>query len=696
MATKYEYYSSGADASHGSYETYICGQTFTPQITHNITSVKLHVKKQGTLTNVTVEIYATSSSLPTGSALCSKAVDGSGWSADDWAWVEWEFSTNPELTAGVVYAIVISGTGYDATDCPLWQYDGSSPTYTRGNFVRNVNDGGWEPFVSGDFYFEEYGDLITIPVDKTYSKKLIAVGTDEVWYESSTGTMEELTDANGDIDTTKPLSIFEGYGKAFIVNGSNLKVADFVNTKLSTADLGALAPTKDLLLTGGTSGAKMYVDYITNLDDNEASLIYGLRITTVSFSSGETVTGTITTTNDVSFVLDAAEVAPPHWYNWTTYGNAAGDDTTYGAMPGKALLGCLYSGRPVLSGNSQEPHQWYMARQFHPWDFVYTSTDEQSAVRGGNADAGEIGDIVVSLIPSKDDYLIFGCATSIWYIVGDPMSGGSLHELSLDTGMFGAQSWCWASDVLYFWGDNGIYKTSIPGTPECISEIRLPKLVKDEAVDATTHRITMGYDRQRKGITICITTLADGTNSNYWLDLRTNGFFPESYPEECGVYSQYYYNAIDPDYRQLLLGCSDGYLRFFDDAAEDDDIGATNEAINSYVTLGPIALADDPVKEGVISRMSFETAEGASQDSNDVVAKLWVSKFARDVIKKLVANTSPNFTKTITASGRRHGDTIRRKIKGRYGGVRLHNTTEGETWAFEQLLISGKPKGKFR
>jgi hypothetical protein len=65
-------------------------------------------------------------------------------------------------------------------------------------------------------------------------KRLIAIGNDEFWYEDldvGAGEWKELAAANGDIDTTKQIWAFELYGKVFVVNGTNRKVADFINVK---------------------------------------------------------------------------------------------------------------------------------------------------------------------------------------------------------------------------------------------------------------------------------------------------------------------------------------------------------------------------------------------------------------------------------------------------------------------------------
>lgn len=535
--------------------------------------------------------------------------------------------------------------------------------------------------------------------DITAVKKLVAAGNNELWYETSAGTMGELTAANGNIDTTDQLAMYEGYQKVFIANGAKLRIADFINTKLSTADVrpddGAnVAPIKGTILTGGTSTAKMVVDFCNAF--NGTALIYGYVISG-TFQNGEVITGINAsgTPTAVSFTTNAAPVSAPHWYDWITYPTIGGK--SFGELPNKAYIGCLYRGRCVLSGNPEFPFQWYMSRQTHPWDFAYVANDAGSPVKGGNSDAGEIGDIVRALIPYKDDFLIFGCATSMWFLAGDPTFGGSINELDLTVGIFGSQSWCFSGDgSLYFWGTNGIYVTSIPGVPECITEIKLPNLINDEAADPSTHKITMVYARVRKGILICITKLSDGTNSNYWYDLRTGGFFPESYPDECGVYSSFYYPANSNTYKDLLVGCRDGYIRKFDSSVKDDDKGATDNAINSYVKFGPIPMSQDPDKQGKLSGLNLVTAGDGTNDSNDVNFKVFAENSGVEVLKKLTANTNPKLAGTFKAPGRQHGARRKQKVKGAYLGIRLDNTASTETWGFEKLTGTVTPAGRNR
>lgn len=604
------------------------------------------------------------------------------------------FTTSFTLLSGTDYAIVASAPA--VTNSAMFAKDDAG--YATGSPYQSINSGVAWSGTSDDFLFKANGTFDPIgvtPADVSYSKKLVAVANNELWYESSSGTMEELTDANGGVDCSELLNMFEGYGKVFAANKANLKVADFQNVKITTADVASHPPDPGTVLTGGSSSASMVVDYITALSG--ACTIYGQRITSTTFTSGETVTGDDDDDNAISFATNAAEAAGPFWYDWTTYGNS----TTYGALPGQATLCAMFRGRAVLSGNPLYPHQWYMSRQARPFDFLYGINDAQAAVAGNNADAGEIGDVVTALIPYKDDYFIFGCTDSIWYMTGDPTSGGSLDELDLTTGIFGANSWCWGKDnELYFWGTNGVYKVTLPGgSPTCVSEVRLPKLVDDEAADPTTHRITLSYDKRRAGICIMITKLSDGTNSDYWYDLRTNGIFPESYSANAGIYSSVAYDATDPSYKHVMYGCRDGYIRTHFEDQKDDDDGASDVAVSSYVTFGPFLLSDVAVNEGKVTGFDVILGGGLAgdnqSDSDGITYELYVGKSAQEVLGKMSAGTPISAAGVITGPGRSR-QTFRKKVRGVYGGIKLKNVATDETWALEQALIDVADAGRLR
>lgn len=507
------------------------------------------------------------------------------------------------------------------------------------------------------------------------------------------GTMTELVAARDDMDTSDQLSMFEAYQKVFVINGSNLKIADFINTKLTVTAL-TTAPTRGSVVTQATSNATMIVDFV-NAAKTE---IYGYTTNgTFVTTGGYTLSGggMDPETRVPSAVAEASTT--PHWYDYTVYPDGAS-----GSLPAQAYLGCLYRGRVVLSGNPAYPYQWYMSRQADPFDFLYAQADAQSPVAGGNADAGEIGDMVRCLIPYRDDYLIFGCANSIWVLRGDPAAGGSLDEVDLTVGIYGANSWCFDGDGnLYFWGSGGLYRMNKEfGTIDNISRLSLPALVADEAPDPTTHRITLGYDRIRYGVVVNITTLADGTNSNYFLSLLkpTYGLFPETYPTECGVYSSVFYDSNDKTYQALLFGCKDGYIRYFDDDAKNDNIGSTTEAISSYVLYPIVHLSEEEDMEGKLTSLTVELAGGESSgvygDSDGCSYDIHVADDPETLVEDVKDGATPFATGTLSGTGRK--ERIRTRVRGAWLGIRLYNSTTSETFAINKVTGQIVPAGRIK
>ena len=511
----------------------------------------------------------------------------------------------------------------------------------------------------------------------------------------------------GQLDTTDQLMAFEAFQKICVVNGENLKIADFSNSSITFTVAFTTAPRKgDTISQDQGAGviARMVVDYVSE----DKKTIYGFRITeaTAVFNATDSIesddaNGDVTmnpvTPTPASFV---DRTAGPLWYDWESHEHLTFD------LPTKAYIGCLYRGRAVLSGNPLEPYQWYMSRQGDIHDFDYIAGDAQTPVKGGNSNMGEIGDIITALISYKDDFLIFGCANNIYFAADDPAYGGTLNPLDLTTGMYSQTAWCLGPidengrGTMWFWGTNGLYVTSIPGVPVCVSQMRLPDLIADEAADRSTHRIVLGYDRRNNGISVFITKLSDGTNSNWWYDLTTKGFFPESYPEECGVYSAKYYGAADSDNRGLILGGKDGYLRTFNRDAASDDIGATDEAIDSYVTLAPIPLAKDLDYTGKLTAYNIMTAggkaSGSQTDSDDVYFKIFTSLTPDGILEKITADGVPRAGGTFTAPGRRANNRRMHKIDGAYLGIKLGNNTAGESWSFEKFYGTISPSGRIK
>lgn len=596
--------------------------------------------------------------------------------------------------------------------------------------------------------------------DKYTTKRLVSAGNSNIFFEDidvAAGTQIELAPATGDIDTSDQLTMVSAYQKVFIANGANLKIADFINTKLIHSALDTPHARGNILTQDTTN--KMSVDYtnaaktatygyvtagtwdvtnaVTGSGDGSGFTPTGINgmLTHAALATAHSATDTLTqattsatmvveytdadkkhtwgritggtfnTTNSVTgdgsgtaFTPTATNTRPPLWYDWTVY---QGDATTYGTMPAKAYLVSAYRTRLTLSGNPQYPNQWYMCAADNPFNFLYGADNPMSAVAGNNADAAQCPEIVRALISFHDDYKIFGGASKVHILRGDPVAGGSLDNLSDTTGIFGADSWCFDdARNLYFWGSGGIYKVESIVADDGIqnlTEMVLPDIINDEGADPSTHRITMGYDKKRHGIVVAITVLATGVNSSYFYSFKTKGFYPESYPNECGPYSLFYYNANDTDYADLLVGCKDGYIRKFLTTAKDDDVGGSDDAISSYVTY-PITALGDVDWNGKLSELVFDLSGGASGgdagDTDGVTYELHKGDDAETVLEAIVDGDTAFSSGTLSGTGRKN--KIRPRMRGAYMGLKLYNSTVSETWAINRVLYGTQKAGKVK
>jgi len=669
-------------------------QNFTPSSSYTISSVEINITQTSSDDDLTVGLYAVDGDhKPTGSALATGTIAGASISATQ-AWVSCAFTASYDLTASTEYTIVIHTN--DVGNIVNWYGELTGNVYAGKSFYSSDSGSTWAESTVSDVSFRTYAGY---PVGINYGKKLVAIGNNELWYESSAGTMAELSAANGTINTATRLRSIEAFQKVFVANETNLKIADFINTKINTADAGANPCTKGMTLTGGTSGAQMVVDYVDAVTDDAAMNVYGYRITSVTFSSGETVTGTNSDDDTVSFATSAAETAPPHWYNWTVFGN---DTTNYGTMPTSSSIIGLYRGRLVFNDDNR-PHAWYMTAVENPFKvkYDYDTDGDLSAVNHSNTIVGKVGDIITAIIPYKDDLLIWGCTNSIWILVGDPMGSGQNARITDKTGIWGSRAWCIDDKSnLYFLGEDGIYKMPVSQSyspPQNISKLVLPNLISDLDLDKSLHRIVLSFDPIKYGIHICKTLLSGGTNTNYWFDLMTGGFYKEDYPASCGVFSAYYYPATDDTYKKYLVGGQDGYIREFDNSTKNDATTSSTSAIDSYCAMVG-SMSENEDREGKMTWFAGITAGGASggdfSDSDSVGYSLFTGDDAETVLEDIKDGATAFTTGTWSGSGKQR-KTITR-MRGAWYGLKLRNNTASETWAVNSLYFDVKPAGRLR
>lgn len=159
-------------------------QTFTTDTT-TFRGVVLKLKYTGTKTGtLTAGLYATTASLPTGSALITDSITIEDELSTSYQYVY--FNLPYTTTAATEYAIVLSSdaTALDATNYVVWAY---SATSQIADGTRGVYDGATYTTATGDMYFITYSEVFSFQ----YSKKL----TEMVDSTDTTGLGKEFDEA---------------------------------------------------------------------------------------------------------------------------------------------------------------------------------------------------------------------------------------------------------------------------------------------------------------------------------------------------------------------------------------------------------------------------------------------------------------------------------------------------------------------
>ena len=350
---------------------------------------------------------------------------------------------------------------------------------------------------------------------------------------------------------------------------------------------------------------------------------------------------------------------------------------TSGTLPEKCALGVVYHARVVLARAEGAPQNWFMSAAGDPdnWDFFPPTQSATQAVFGNNTAAEQCPDIINTLVPFKDDYLIFGCDHSIWLLRGDPVDNGKFDEVSSTIGMaFGKP---WAKDptgLLYFFGSKGgVYRMAGDSAPQHLSDARdgqdtsIQDRLRD--IDLAAFRIQLEWDFERQGLIVLqipySETITTASKAWFW-DVKNNAWW-EDLPGAVTLqpYSSFVLDGDAADDRRVVYGCEDGFVRELSSTALDDD----GTAIDSFVTIGPIAAGNDA--EIVLNRLRGIFAR--EQDG------CFYTVFASDTPSTLgVVISSGQFVPGLSPR-------LSVNRRGSFIWVQLRNNLASQRWAVEEL-----------
>jgi len=359
-----------------------------------------------------------------------------------------------------------------------------------------------------------------------------------------------------------------------------------------------------------------------------------------------------------------------------------------GEVPMSQPLVCLYRDRIVLSGAN---HIWYASRQGDPsdWNFGADMGDEGKAVAGQVGAAGQIGDVISSLIPVQDMALVFGSANGMWTLRGDPATG-KMKQVSGEIGIIAPNAWAVSPDgTLAFLSNDGVYlwHAGSRQAPVRFSEERTPDELRNVA---TTSIISMAYDATGRGYHLFITPSAD-TGEHWWLDIENKAIWPvvlqgDHQPTAAA-------RLKGSGLSQVVVGGRDGYLRKFDASLGTDDVTA---AIESHLLVGPIHVASSESTDALVAELHgmLSVATGT------VTWRLVMGDSAEDVTDRAVtgvlAAVAGEAVTGVSASGTwgsGRSNVVRPRSRGAWAVLWIEGSTR---WAYEAVAIVSRLLGRIR
>lgn len=475
------------------------------------------------------------------------------------------------------------------------------------------------------------------------ARRFLSVSDGGLWIEDEISQLVLDTSAAG----LNPFKQLQG-----INHLSKYYIADFGDQQVENSDgtIDAGAPGNDFDVSGENFAANYNIDtddHVIELYNVTGDVIAGIYpITTVGTTNlvlGDKATKATNLGGNCSYRIERG----PKVYDPAL---AAGSRlvafvSTDAVLFGTPPLGCRsivrYRDRLTLGESLHESHLWFQSRNGVPNDFQYfpSANDVGKAVAGQNSEAGAIGAPITALMPHSDDYLLFGCADSLWVLRGDASYGGQIDNLSRGIGVISRDAYCYGPKAeLIFLSRDGIYAMAngVAGTPESISREKMPQELTN--IDVNAYHVSMEYDPQSRGVHIMVTPFdtAD-SSSHFYLSWETQAFWSVRHINSGhDTFAMHNYTAQNLSQSNVLLGGRDGYIRKFDETTMLDD----GSEIKSFAVLGPMLIADGFDNEGIIEYMSVDL----DNDSDCAYMSVLIAENHDQVIDKATAYENEVFS----------------------------------------------------
>ena len=192
------------------------------------------------------------------------------------------------------------------------------------------------------------------------------------------------------------------------------------------------------------------------------------------------------------------------------------------------------------------------------------------------------------------------------------------------------------------------------------------------SIDLSVNQVRLVWDQESQGLhlyVVPLTASVSASTQHWFYEARTKAWWPVKFAAtSIQPHSATLLEGVTPSDRKVAIGCNDGYVRQFDDAATNDD--GTN--IASSVLIGPIFPSD------VVSEQKMTALQAMLSDlgSGGCQYKVYVSDNPMNKGTAVTTGSlSPGFNSRLAA-----------RARGGYIWIELLNSTSSpDRWALESL-----------
>jgi hypothetical protein len=352
-----------------------------------------------------------------------------------------------------------------------------------------------------------------------------------------------------------------------------------------------------------------------------------------------------------------------------------------GSDNGAFRLGCTWRGRLVGSGLFADPENLFCSGVTEPttWNFFPPVTTATQAVALNTAPQGIVGDPIYCVAAYSNDLLVVGGSQTLKVISGDLMANGQVDLISSKVGMAWGEPYCMDTKGNFYFvsSDAKVYAWRPGMQPEIISN-PVAQILK--RVDMGKTGVRVGFDPSGQAIHVFLTTLEqpNADDVHLTMELRSGTWTTLKFKNKNhNPLALCNYDGNREQDRALHIGSWDGYSRYFDITAADDD----GSVIESDVVIGPLTSQD--FAELMLEQLIADLAE----DSGTVKFNVYKGPTA----EKALSSTALAPVDRTWKAGRNNASPVHRAGHAIY--IRITSTNR---WALERIRAEVTKTGDTR